>query len=148
MVATKIPLMQAKWVFASAFEHNAGLDPHQDGMKRMNQTDLTVQEFEYGLSLLSGACQSRPESLQPWTLRGMSDPLGWMAHDRALRLSKRMPAHVPLVTAQQGWVWHADDVGADERSRVLQDWAMDLRDLGEITACLLRPIRPESVGPR
>ena len=49
MVATKIPLMQAKWVFASAFEHDARLDPHQDGMKRMNQTDLTVQEFRGAL---------------------------------------------------------------------------------------------------
>ena len=94
---------------------------------------LDVSERSFLRDLLTKARHPKPEGWQVWYLKGVSEPLGLMPPDRARSLAHAMPQHMPLVQSSDGWVWHADEFSAIQRSEVLQKIANDLRDQGLLT---------------
>ena len=94
---------------------------------------LDTADEQYVLGLLSSAQEPWPTHWQAWYLRGIKEPLGLLAPERAQALSVAMPAHLPLVQTEQGWVWCAEAASCDERSEVLQNLAHDLYRKEHIT---------------
>ncbi len=94
---------------------------------------LDSTDVLYLRSLLAEARQAWPSEWQAWYLRGIQEPLGLMCLERAQYLSSAMPQHMPLVQVAQGWVWHADNFTAGERSQVLQGISQALKGKGQIT---------------
>jgi 8-oxo-dGTP pyrophosphatase MutT (NUDIX family) len=83
--------------------------------------------------VLQAARQPIPADFQPWFLQGHAQPLGMLTGPRAETLAKLLPADLPLRSSPQGWVWHAQDCSAQDRSKVLQHIALVLKEQGQIT---------------
>jgi 8-oxo-dGTP pyrophosphatase MutT (NUDIX family) len=98
----------------------------------MMTMDLSATDQVFLKGLLERAQQPRPEAWVPWYLRGIAEPLGWMAPERAQCMSLNLPTDLPLVLESRGWVWQADQAGSDDRSRALQALAFRLRAQGEV----------------
>jgi 8-oxo-dGTP pyrophosphatase MutT (NUDIX family) len=104
------------------------MTPQANSIIRLSQATLHLLQ-----GVLDAACQPIPADFQPWFLQGHAQPLGMMAVPRAETLAKHLPADLPLRSGPGGWVWHAQDCSAQDRSRVLQHIALVLKEQGQIT---------------
>jgi 8-oxo-dGTP pyrophosphatase MutT (NUDIX family) len=88
------------------------------------------QERQWLGRLLARARIPPPRDWQPWRLQRIPQPLGWMPAERAQALAAQMPAEMPLVRVEDGWVWEAGHADAAHRSEVLQRIAEEARRCG------------------
>lgn len=94
--------------------------------------NISLVDADYLTGLIAQASQPWPVDWQAWYLRGMNEPLGLLAPERAEALARAMPQHMPLVQSDHGWLWHADTFSSTERSLVMQGISRDLRDQGQL----------------
>lgn len=93
---------------------------------------LTADDFEYLTEVVQQARKPWPVHWKPWTLAGYWHPIGLLSPQKAANLAVALPAHMPLISDGDHWVWHAAHCTASERSDVLQGIARHLRSTGEL----------------